>query len=315
MRAMVLGERPMGRVLALLIVVTLSSGCNLLGGPSRVKSGELFETGNERYDAYFHEVHELQVSSIGWNDERKASCRPLVDALKLTPEAADVSVVQGAHERVMTAVRDVGPTKLEVAAEEVRFIAATPAKVDEPMRELFRSIETCAHGEVVRAKELRAIPPKVDTVAKSGRDLEPHIREDFAKRGGRAGMTVQEEMTASYEVLGTISKNARNGARAAEDFISDLVRAVDGGNADGRDGDKDSSKEAKPAEPKNGGAKPAVKPSSEPKPKPAVKPKPEPKPAEPKPAETEPKPKPKPAETEPKPKPKPKPVEGEVFNP
>jgi hypothetical protein len=308
MRVVLLEKRTMRISLALVLTLgalTGLSGCNLLGGPSRVKSGELFETGSERYDAYFKEVHELQVSSIGWSDERKASCRPLVDALKLTPEAADVSIVQGAHERVMTAVRDVGPTKLEVAGEEVHFIAASPGKVDEPMRELFRSIELCAHGEVSRAKELRAIPPKVDGLAKSGRDLEPHIREDFAKRGGRAGMTVQEEMTASYEVLDTISKDARNGARAAEDFIADLQRAIETDKSD-RPDEKDSpkdTKDAKPSEPKNG-TKPAAKPA-EPKPKPpAAKPKPEPKPAE-----AEPKPEPKP-----KPKPKP-PAEGEVFNP
>jgi hypothetical protein len=309
MRVVVLEKAAMRSVLVLILTLgggLLLGGCNLLGAPSRVKSGELFETGSEKYDAYFKDVHELQVNAIGWTDERKASCRPLVDALKLTPEAADVSIVQGTHERVMTAVRDVGATKLEVAGDDVHFVAAAPGKVDEPTRELFRSIELCAHGEATRAKDLRAIPPKVDGLAKTGRDLEPHIREDFAKRGGRAGMTVQEEMTASYEVLGNISRDARNGARAAEDFISDLQRAVDTDKSD-RNAVAESDKDPKDpkGEPKNG-AKPAVKPPAEPKPKPPVV---KPKPAEPKAAEPEPEPKPKP-----KPKPKP-PAEGEVFNP
>lgn len=282
-------------------VVTMASstvGCNLLGGQSRVKSGELFEPGSEKYDAYFKEVHDLQVASIGWSDERKASCRPLVDALKLMPEAAEVSIVQGTHERVTNVGRDVGPTKLEVVGDEVHLVVAVPGKVDEPTRDLFRAVEVCAHAEAARAKALRVIPTKVDEITKSGHELEPHIRDDFAKRGGRAGLTVQDEMNASYEVLATISKDARNGARGAEDFVADLQRAIESEKS----GEASEPKEAKEA-------KPEAKPDAKPAPKQSAKPG-KPKPGKPKPAEAEDPPPPKP-----KPKPKPADPTGEVFNP
>src|SRR4051812_13250961 len=102
------------RIVAAMALGVLASACTLLGAPSKVKAGELFEPGVPQYDAYFKDVHELQVTSTGWTDERKASCRPLVDALKLPPDAADVSIVQATHERVVAAGRDVGATKLEV---------------------------------------------------------------------------------------------------------------------------------------------------------------------------------------------------------
>jgi len=281
----------------------LAAGCSLLGGPSKVRSGELFETGEQKYDAYFKDVHELQVSAAGWTDERKAACRPLVDMLKLQPDAADVSIVQATHERVATIARDVGPTKLESASDDVRLTAANPAKVDEPTRDLFKAIETCAHAEVARAKGMRDVPAKVDDLSKTGHALEPHVREDFAKRGGRAAMDVQQELTASYEVLGDVSKSSRNGAREAEDFVADLQRAVDSeaptaGGDPSRDGGDAKLPSAKAGKPRPRPPSEARQAGDSPRPKPPA-------------ADPETKPDPEPS----KPKPKPKPPADEVFNP
>ncbi len=270
-----------------------SSACNLLGGQSRVRNGELFESGEVRYDAYFKEVHDLQVSSAGWVDDRKASRRPLVDTLKLTPEAADVSIVQAAHERITGVARDVGPTKLEIAGDEAHLTAVGASRVDDPTRELFKAVEATARAELLRAKALRSLPPKVDELTKSGRALEPHVREEFAKHGGRAAMDVQDELAASYEVLGSVSRDSRNGAREAEDFVADLQRAV--ATDPGDSNDKPPPPIAKTPKPKpaSGVAPSPVIPTPKPdQPRPAVKP-----PSEPKPAESKPKPtaKPKPA--------------------
>jgi len=295
-------KAPMKRRALTMTACALAAGCSLLGGPSKVRSGELFETGEQKYDAYFKDVHELQIAAVGWADEQKASCRPLVDALKLQPDAADVSIVQATHERVATIARDVGPTKLETANDDVHLTATNAAKVDEVTRELFKAIETCAHAQMARAKGMREVPTRVDDLSKTGRALEPHVREDFAKRGGRAAMDVQQELTASYEVLGDVSKSSRNGAREAEDFVATLQRAVDS--------------DAPAAEPARDAGEPKLPPAKVGKSKPSAKP-----PAEPR-AAADPPPRPKPpAEPEtrsdpdpPKPKPKPKPAD-EPFNP
>ncbi len=289
-----------------LPLLAMLVGCSILSGSSKVKSGELYETGEARYDAYFKDVHDLQVAAVGWDDERKAACRPLVDVLRLSPDAADVSVVQETHERVKAVARDVGPVKLDISGDEVILSAGNPAKVDEPTRELFKSVELCAHAEVTRGRELHAVPPKVDVLVKSGRELEPHVREDFAKRGGRIPAEVQEEISASYEVLGDVSRRAREGAREAEDFVADLGRAVLS---------EAPAEETKP-DPKAAKGKPAKPAASTPPPPPAAKPpappesKPEPKVAPPPPPPATAKPPPPPAA-----KPKPKSDTGEVFNP
>ena len=256
------------RGLAVLGLVLLG-GCNLLGAPSRVKAGELFETGEARYDTYFKEVHEVQVRAASWPDDRKATRRPLVDALKLTPEAADVTIVQTTHERVSSVSRDVGPTKLEVNGEEAHVTALGASKVDDPTRELFKAIEATTRGELARAKSLRQIPTRIDELTKIGRELAPHVREDFAKHGGRVPRDVQEELTASYDVIGNVSRDARSGAREAEDFIADLRRAVGS--------DAPEAKEEKASPPPKKAEKAEAKPLKKETPLP-VKPGPKPEP-------------------------------------
>src|ERR1700689_3613131 len=88
--------------------LALLASCTLFGTSSRVKQGELVETGDARYDAYFKDVHDMQVNSVGWSDERQAACRPLVDELRLPPDAAGVSIVQETNERVKKISHDVG---------------------------------------------------------------------------------------------------------------------------------------------------------------------------------------------------------------
>ncbi len=267
-----------------LACVVLLAGCTLFGGPSRVKQGELVETGDARYDAYFKDVHDLQVTSVGWSDERQAACRPLVDELRLAPDAAGVSIVQETHERVKLVSHEVGATKLEVTGDEAHVTAESPQKVDETARDFFKMIETCAHTELARSRALKEVPTRVDGIVKNGRSLEPHVRDDFAKHGGRVAQDVQAEMTASFDALSDISKNARSGAREAEDFVADLQRAVGSSlpaapkeeTEDEKPTKKKSEKAGKPKE------KPAAKPAAsvdKPTPPPAEKPKPKPKPA------------------------------------
>ena len=263
----------------------LLASCTLFGQPSRVKQGELVETGDARYDAYFKDVHDMQVTSVGWSDERQAACRPLVDELRLAPDAAGVSIVQEAHERVKAVSHDVGPTKLEVSGDEAHVVAENSAKVDEPTRNLFKLIENCAHTELARSRALKDVPARVDTVVKNGRELEPHIRDDFAKHGGRVAEDVQAEMTASYDALSEISKNARSGAREAEDFVADLQRAV-GSSQPAEAAAKEETDEPPKGKKKKSEKtaektqdKPADKPAATTTDKPADKPKPKPKPA------------------------------------
>ncbi len=280
------------------------ASCTFFGTPSRVKNGELVETGDARYDGYFKDVHDMQVTAVGWSDERQAACRPLVDELRLAPESAGVSIVQETHERVKEVSHEVGATKLEVTGDEAHITATNADKVDETTRNLFKMIETCAHTELARSHAFKDVPTRVDAVVKNGRELEPHIRDDFAKHGGRVAEDVQSEMTASYEALSDISKNARGGAREAEDFVADLQRAV-GSSLPAEP--KEDTDEAPPKGKKKKGDKSdkSDKGSEKTADKSTDKPAP---------TATADKPPPPPAD-KPKPKPKPPPPPSEDFNP
>ncbi len=268
-------------ILAVLVALAASqSACSGFFAPteSRVRAGELFEVAHAKYDPYFQQVHSLQGQVKSWGREKDATRRPLVDALKLDPDVADVTLVQATHERMLGISRDAGNIRVEMTEGRGRVVAQNPAKVDDGGRAVFGAIESCVQSELERAKKLREIPPKADTILKEGRALEPQVREDLGRRGQRAPKQVQEELQASYEVLAELSKSARLRAREAEDFVADLRRAVDSDISDSaarpsssaskpaKDAkDSKDAKDAKPRSKPDAPAKPYTPPPAKPK--------------------------------------------------
>lgn len=276
----------MRRALVLAAALFIAS-CNLFEGGTHVHEGQLYQPGLANYDAYFKEVHELQLATAGWPDQKRAARRPLVDLLKLSLDAADVTIAQATHERMIGAAHEAGATHLELKGDDAKVVVAGgDARTDPATKDFFRAIETSVKAELARRKALRDIPPRIDELSKVGRELEPKVRDDFAKHGGSLTGDVKDELVASYEVLNTLSASARNEAREAEDFVSVLERSIS----------------AEPTEPL---PKPEGTPVGPPPPKP--KPTGAPPPATAKP--------PPPATTNKPPPPKPTGGGDEVFNP
>ena len=281
-------------------------GCEIPQG--KVGQGQLYLSGEARYDAYFRDVHNIQVWAAEWPDDRKATRRPLLSILDLTPDAADVTIIQATHEKMSNLSRDGGGTKLDTFVEDAKVTVTGSAHSDQG---LFRAIEETASGELQRAKKLNMMLPKMDELAKVGRSLEPHVSETFQKQTPGKVTEVRQELSASLNVLGTINSGARRAMRECDDFVSDLQRAVATGTEAGhydriertedRDKDAKDKPDTKSDKPKGDKAtdKPKKKPEAPPPPKPTPVAKKDetPKPASP--------PPPKPA----------KPPEGEVFNP
>ena len=216
----------MRRALVLAAALFVAS-CSLFESGTHVREAQLYQPGVASYDAYFKEVHELQVATASWPDQKRAARRPLVDLLKLSLDAADVTIAQATHERMIGAAHDAGATHLDLKADEPKVVAAGgEGRVDAATKEFFRAIEASVKAELARRKVLRDLPPRIDELTKVGRELEPKVRDDFAGHGGGLTSDVKAELAASYEVLGTLSANARNEAREAEDFVSVLERAI-----------------------------------------------------------------------------------------
>ncbi len=283
-------------------VAALAAACSLLSGPSRVREGGLYRTGEAQYDAYFKEVHDVQVAASTWSDDKKAARKPIVDALQLTTDSSDSTIAQLCHEQIEAAQSSLGTAELKVAGDDVKFVSGTGSRGS--IDGLATALEATAKGEIDRAKKLKTLPPRIEALLKTGHDLEPHAKEDFVKVGGQKPFEVKAELNASFDVLGAIATNAKREVRSAESFVADLQRAVAlGPNAQLAIAAADAGAPATPpkptATPRPATPKPPPQPTSTGQ---AALPKPPPPPhADPPP---------------PKPAPAPKPTStGEVFNP
>jgi hypothetical protein len=308
-----MNRRPKALFLAAVATAALLgvSACNVLGSPSKVRAGELYLPGSARYDTYFNDVHAQQVAAANWPEDRKSARKPLLDALKLLPDADDTAIEQTTKDRLSA-----GMLRLDVQGSDVHIVETAASRHDNP-REVLAAVEIAAHAEIERAKKLGELPARIELLAKTGRELEDHIAEDFAGNGQKP-FDVREELRASYDVLLALSQGAAREKKDADQFIAGLGRAVSTGS------------EVPTTTPSPLSPPPRVKPAKPPaalkgeqRPDTATKPMtvahgaepgaPAPKPA-PVAARVEP-PAPKPAPPPPPPKPAAKPAETEVFNP
>lgn len=258
-------------LLALLCAVT-----SCLQPGATVRHSQLYATGNPDYDAYFKDVHALQIESASWKDDQRTSRRAIIDELKLGPAAADVTIVQAAHERMIAAAHEVGATRLEVKdGGDVRIACPNDNRASAATKQLFQAVETSVKSELARAKTLRAVPPRVDKLTHTGRELDPRIPTDFSKSRSFA-TRVKSELDASLEVLEGLSSGARASAREAEDFVADLQRGISADPSEPLPGASSSGPNLKPPPKPTARTTYTKPPDTTPKPQP----KPQPKPAD-----------------------------------
>ena len=212
-----------------LAVTLLAAGCALFEPQSKIRAGQPFATGQAQYDDYFGKVHTLQVAAASWSDEKKATRRNLIDALKIATDAADVTIIEATHERMVAVTHVVGGTHLALREDEAKLVVPGEGRADGSTRDFITALQATLDGEMKRKRELRDVPQKCDELSKAGRDLEPHVKDDFFRQGGTMMADVHDEIEASFDVLAQLSKTSRLERRETEDFIADLARAVDGG--------------------------------------------------------------------------------------
>jgi hypothetical protein len=210
----------------ILLLMLIASACALFEPQSKIKSGQLFQTGQAQYDDYFTKVHTLQVEAAGWSDDKKSARRNLIDALKIATDAVDVTILQAAHERMVSIAHVCGATHLDLHEDDGKVVLAAESRADLPTKEFVKALQATLDGEMKRKRELREVPGRCDELAKTGREMEPRVKQDFFRNGGTMMADVHDEIAASFDVLEQISKTSRLERRETEDFIADLGRAV-----------------------------------------------------------------------------------------
>jgi hypothetical protein len=215
--------------LAACVAATLASAACMLNGESRTAQGQLYTSGNATYDSFFREVHQQQVDAASWGDDKKGAHKSLVSALELTPDAADVTIVQATHESSSKLAKQPGTLHLDVDGTAVHVVASGGAGDGGA---LFRAIEDSAHQELERAKRLRAVQPKLEALAKQDSDMEARVKADFAQYGETKENEVAGELIAIHDVIAKLRARAESEARESEDFVADLGRAIDTASED-----------------------------------------------------------------------------------
>ncbi len=270
------------RAIAIPLLSLLVAACEL-HGPSRVAQGQLYYAGSPTYDAFFRDVHQQQVDAAGWDDDRRNAHRSLVSALELTPDAADVTIVQATHEAASKTAKQPGSVRLDVDGTNAHVVASGGADASGA---LFRAVEDTARQELERAKRLHGLEPRIDAMSRTGGDLSGRAKADFASRGVGKETEVETELSASLDVLRKLKSRAESDARESEDFVADLERALETASEDRaaktrdrhkkRDhGDKDKDHEDTKPAPKpapasdQAAAAPKPAPPAPPPPKPA----------------------------------------------
>ncbi|MBX3223425.1 MAG: hypothetical protein KF795_23130 [Labilithrix sp.] len=262
--------------IALGVACATLVGCDLILTPTKVADGQLYQSGDGRYDAYFAAVHHEQKAAANWPDESKAARKPIVTALDLRPGTSNATI-----------------------------LAATRSKQGDAT--LGAAVEQTTAAELDFARRLTATAAKLDDMQKRGEDLKKQTVEDKKNLGvdkadekkAAKKDEVKREMSAAVDAVESMARDARKGAKEADDLATKLKAAWTGREEDERPPvkieDKKDDKEEKKPEPV---AKKAAPPAPPKKPKAATPPE-EKKPAEDKPA------KPPPAQKPP----------DEVFNP
>ncbi len=274
----------MRKLLALALLLLLVA-CDAFGR-SKVARGELYQSGDARWDPYFAAVHEQQVAAGAWPDDKKAARKPLVAALDVAPSASDDTLVSATRDRV--------------------------AKKGSAEASLASAVEETKRAELDRAARLKAAIVRLDDLTKQGKAYEEETKREYENRGALKAddkksdkmQEIRRELDGAVGVCSSLSRDAKKNVTDAQDFVDDLTAAVGGREAPKhRDHDSDKKDETRTEEKKE---EKKEEPKEPPKP---VPPKPEPpksKPKQPPPPPVE-KPKPPPAE-------KPK-APDEVFNP
>ena len=209
-----------------ILLLFFVASCALFEPQSKVKSGQLFQSGQTQYDDYFTKVHTLQVEAAGWSDDKKSARRNLIDALKIATDAVDVTILQATHERMVSIAHVVGATHLDLHEDDGKVMLAAESRADPSTKDFVKALQATVDGEMKRKRALREVPNRCDELAKTGRELEPRVKQDFFRSGGTMMADVHDEIAASFDVLDEISKTSRLERRETEDFIAELGRAV-----------------------------------------------------------------------------------------
>lgn len=235
-----------------LSVPSLMTACNFVNTSTKVGSGQLYQSGDGRYDPYFSQVHQEQVAAASWPDDSKAARKAIVTALDLRPGSSNSTILS--------------------AAREKKGDAAVGRAVDETVG-----------AERERARKLGSQNDKLEELLKRGEELKKQAVEDRKNLSGEKADEkvvakkdeLKREISAAVDAVESMLTDAKRGAKEADELARKLRGAWSG-----KDGEEPATKDEKRDEKKDEKKKPEPVAKKSPKQEPAATKKPVPKAAE-----------------------------------
>lgn len=222
-------------------------GCDMLeiGVKSKVAEGQLYSSGEGRFDLYFQKVHAEQVAAKSWDADKKGARKPLASYVGVGEAQSNAALFDAVKAKAQG-----GPYKLEVEGGSPKVVV--PPKGDAG---LARAAEESVRMHLAHAKRVKETGAKADDLAREGEGLEPSVKQRYAATGGDKEREVKRELKAAVVAMRHVARDAKHEDSDVEDFVKGLADAL------GAPAPKAAGSAAAP--PKSTGAgKPTPKPTS-----------------------------------------------------
>ncbi len=172
---------------------------------TKTANGQLYQSGDGRYDPYFNQVHQDQLTAANWPDEAKNSRKPIITALSLRPGTGNGTILG--------------------AAKEKKNDATVGKAVDETI-----------NTERERARKLTQAAGQLEELLKRGEELKKETVKDKQNLGADKADDkkvakkdeVKSEMSAAVDAVDNMLSDAKKGAKEADELARKLRGAWKG---------------------------------------------------------------------------------------
>lgn len=230
------------RTVLTCIALVACEGIGIGGKPSKMATGELYQTGDATYDPYLKKVHEEQVAAAEWPEQSKGARKPLTRALNLPPNASSSTIIEAAKPKK-------GDATVQSAAEETAYLERS----------------------FIEKQKVNA--DRLEKLAADGAELKKQATEERRNMGADKAdpekvekkEEIKREVGAAAEIAANLRDDARKGAAEGEKLIEALKRELgivgDGAGIPKKDDPPKKDEPAKKPETKK--PAPAKKPAGE----------------------------------------------------
>jgi hypothetical protein len=199
---------------SLLALLALTAACTLLkpSGPTEVARGEYYAAGKPEYDAFFLQLHQLQVELLAAPEEPQTVRRELAESAGLTADASDESLSTRLGQELKKLADQGLRVRLEVPEpSNVVDASATLHTSESRLSSALRSSLPQYATRLVRSRNrMLATKQHLQKLAVSGIQLETNVDQAFRVEGPWKRDEVRRNLSDGQKVITLMSARAQD---------------------------------------------------------------------------------------------------------